>query len=299
MDFTQIIRDPIWQFVGVVLSAIAIFISIVLRPSAKDKKSLTLIMLANVPVFHSLQSIRDELIVTYKGTQARNLNFIQFVIRNSGQLPILPSDFIEPITVHLSESAKIIELEQISSTPANLGLEMTMVRTNQLEFNKTLLNPGDSFTGKVVAADNSNVFTPTARIVGVSAIKVDSYERAQQMRPYIAYIGFGGLAVFLSILGAALVWWLFEFNVLFGWLVSINMVTVVFIRTDKILATSQRNIRIPERIILLLALLGGSIGALIGIYLLSHKTAKPRFILQLVLILFIQIVLLYLYQFYS
>ena len=47
--------------------------------------------------------------------------------------------------------------------------------------------------------------------------------------------------------------------------------------------------RIPERVLLLAALIGGSVGALLAMYLLRHKTKHPKFTVGVPLILILQI----------
>ena len=54
---------------------------------------------------------------------------------------------------------------------------------------------------------------------------------------------------------------------------------------------AKKNLRrIPERTLLLLAILGGSIGSLLGMYALRHKTLHPKFTLGVPLILAVQVV---------
>jgi uncharacterized membrane protein YsdA (DUF1294 family) len=52
--------------------------------------------------------------------------------------------------------------------------------------------------------------------------------------------------------------------------------------------------RISEKTLLLSALLGGSIGTLLGMLLFHHKTRKPRFFLGVPMILILQVLILYL-----
>ena len=49
--------------------------------------------------------------------------------------------------------------------------------------------------------------------------------------------------------------------------------------------------RIPERTLLLIAALGGSLGSLLGMYLFHHKTRHPKFTVGIPLILVLQIFL--------
>lgn len=49
--------------------------------------------------------------------------------------------------------------------------------------------------------------------------------------------------------------------------------------------------RIPERRLFMLALIGGSAGALAGMYLFRHKTRKPGFVIGVPVILAVQLLL--------
>lgn len=48
--------------------------------------------------------------------------------------------------------------------------------------------------------------------------------------------------------------------------------------------------RIPERTLLLMAVFGGSVGSLLGMYLFRHKTLHPKFTIGIPLILAIQVI---------
>ena len=51
--------------------------------------------------------------------------------------------------------------------------------------------------------------------------------------------------------------------------------------------------RIPEQTLLILAIIGGSIGAIAGMYIFRHKTKKLRFSVGFPVILILQIVLIF------
>lgn len=81
-----------------------------------------------------------------------------------------------------------------------------------------------------------------------------------------------GVTLALS-LGAAL--W-FAVSPWWAWWGAINGVTLVVYSYDKLIAGGTRW-RIPEAVLLGLALLGGSAGALVAMMSLRHKTSKPTF----------------------
>lgn len=68
-------------------------------------------------------------------------------------------------------------------------------------------------------------------------------------------------------------------RILIWYLAAINFITWVVYGADKIKAKSGKW-RIPERTLLLLALIGGSLGALAGMILFRHKTRKPKFFIS-------------------
>ena len=78
-----------------------------------------------------------------------------------------------------------------------------------------------------------------------------------------------------------------------GYLVIINIVTFVVYGIDKWKA-KRGNWRISEATLLMLAVIGGAIGALLGMKVWHHKTMHLKFKYGLPLILLAQIALIYL-----
>lgn len=74
------------------------------------------------------------------------------------------------------------------------------------------------------------------------------------------------------------------------YLFIINAVAFVFMLVDKIKA--QNNAwRIPERVLLGLCAAGGSLGGLLGMKLIRHKTRKPAFAFGIPAMLIVHIIL--------
>ena len=82
-------------------------------------------------------------------------------------------------------------------------------------------------------------------------------------------------------------------NALLYYLIVINVVTFLVYGIDKWKA-KQGSWRISEATLLMLALIGGSIGALLGMKIWHHKTMHKKFNYGLALILLVQIALIYL-----
>ena len=81
-------------------------------------------------------------------------------------------------------------------------------------------------------------------------------------------------------------------NVLLYYLIVINIVTFLIYGIDKRKA-KQGSWRISEATLLILAVIGGSIGALLGMKVWRHKTMHKKFKYGLPLILLAQTALIY------
>jgi len=79
-------------------------------------------------------------------------------------------------------------------------------------------------------------------------------------------------------------------RLLFITLVAMNIVAFIMYGIDKYKA-KQGEWRIPESTLLLLALLGGSIGALVGMRVWHHKTKHKKFYIGVPAIIALQLVL--------
>lgn len=66
------------------------------------------------------------------------------------------------------------------------------------------------------------------------------------------------------------------FNIMLTYLEIVNLLAFAAMGIDKAKAKTGRW-RIPEATLMGLAAMGGSIGAMAGMYLFRHKTRKPKF----------------------
>ena len=76
------------------------------------------------------------------------------------------------------------------------------------------------------------------------------------------------------------------------YLIIINLSAFIAMYLDKRKARYGKW-RIPEQTLFILALIGGSIGAIAGMYTFRHKTKKLRFSIGFPMILILQIVLMF------
>lgn len=78
-------------------------------------------------------------------------------------------------------------------------------------------------------------------------------------------------------------------DLLLLYLLTINAAGFVLMLVDKHKA-KKKLWRIPEATLMAVAALGGSVGSLIGMYTVRHKTKHPKFTVGIPLILAVQII---------
>lgn len=81
-------------------------------------------------------------------------------------------------------------------------------------------------------------------------------------------------------------------EILYIYLALINLVAFVLMGIDKYKATRHRW-RIPERTLFLTAVLGGSLGALLGMWIFWHKTRKKVFAVGMPVLLILQLLVVF------
>ncbi len=81
------------------------------------------------------------------------------------------------------------------------------------------------------------------------------------------------------------------FNIIIIYLIVINIITFIVFAIDKHLAKMGSR-RIREITLLELSLVGGSLGGLIAMYAVRHKTKKLKFVITVPVMLIAQVTLL-------
>ena len=74
------------------------------------------------------------------------------------------------------------------------------------------------------------------------------------------------------------------------YLICVNLLGLIYFFIDKQKAKRQ-SWRTPEATLFTIAIFGGSIGCLLGMYLFRHKTQKPAFFIGMPVILILQVLL--------
>lgn len=79
-------------------------------------------------------------------------------------------------------------------------------------------------------------------------------------------------------------------TLLLGYFIIMNLIGFALMGIDKYKA-KKRSFRIPEATLFIVAIIGGSIGSIIGMYAFRHKTRHWYFVYGMPFILLVQIIL--------
>ncbi|MEA3553999.1 MAG: DUF1294 domain-containing protein [Campylobacterota bacterium] len=85
------------------------------------------------------------------------------------------------------------------------------------------------------------------------------------------------------------------------YLIFVNITTFILFTYDKVQAISANKnvLRVPEINLLLMSMLGGTIGAIVSMLLFRHKIKKLSFIVKLLVVIIIQTASIYLFTKYQ
>jgi uncharacterized membrane protein YsdA (DUF1294 family) len=73
------------------------------------------------------------------------------------------------------------------------------------------------------------------------------------------------------------------------YLLAVNIIAFIVMGVDKGLSTREGARRVPERVLFLLAVIGGSLGSILGMQVFRHKTKHWYFVVGMPLILILQV----------
>lgn len=81
-----------------------------------------------------------------------------------------------------------------------------------------------------------------------------------------------------------------SFDLILLYIVIVNLISLIMMGVDKRKA-QKRAFRIPEATLFVLAIIGGSLGSIIGMHLFHHKTRHWYFLYGMPVILALQVIL--------
>jgi hypothetical protein len=162
-------RDPIWQFVGALIGILAIMLSLYIFKRQGRLKKLSFEIITNSALVNVKDDVKSKMQILFDNKPVNDLRLLIIRIINSGNEPIVKSDYETPINVEFSDKSEVLETDVIKVLPESMKVQIGN-KGKAISIEPLLLNPGDSITIKILLTNlhgNLNVF---CRIAGVKEI---------------------------------------------------------------------------------------------------------------------------------
>jgi hypothetical protein len=117
--------------------------------------------------------VEDKIQILFEGSAVKGVHLILLQISNTGNVPILPSDFLKDLTISFDGSTKILSAEITDKNPQSIDANLAISGT-QLIISPSLWNSGDTITIKSLVSEFNESIQITGRIVGIKDIKLNS-----------------------------------------------------------------------------------------------------------------------------
>lgn len=168
----EILRDPMWQFIGAFFTIIAVIFTIIFFKMQHRHKAVSYKTLSYTPLVIK-DEIGEKLQIVFEGKLVEDVNLSVIKIYNTGNTPIVSNDYERPINLYFGENSQILTTEVIEKNPDTLEVSAHIEGTRVI-LDPLLLNQKDSITIKTIFSQSDksiNNVIIDGRIVGVKEIK--------------------------------------------------------------------------------------------------------------------------------
>ncbi len=165
----EVLRDGAWQFVGAVFALVAIAVTVLLYYYQRERRELAFGVLYETQLLSVSTALANRAQISFDGHVVPNIRLVVLALKNSGNRPILASDFQSPFAMRFGEAERPLSVEVSKQFPADLDASVQL-QDEQVLVQPLLLNPGDYLVFKVLTTGESNELSKKARIVGVSKV---------------------------------------------------------------------------------------------------------------------------------
>ena len=164
----ELLRDPIWQFIGAVLAALGIGAAFLFSWLQRQIKELAFGIVSSRRAISVADEVSSRVTIHLDGKIVKNLHLLVFGLKNSGHRAITQSDFERPFNISFSDG-QVVSAEVTSQVPANLGATLAIAESS-IELQPLLLNAGDKMLLQVLLSAPSPSYSVDTRILDVSAL---------------------------------------------------------------------------------------------------------------------------------
>jgi len=190
----EFLRDPLWQFVGALLAFVAILVSLSLHRLQRNRKAFSYEVISRTLLLSIKEEIKGRLQILLDGNVVRDIHMIVIRVLNSGNVPIVPSDYDRTVKFAFGEKTQILSAEVIETNPENIEASVSIV-SQKVVLTPVLLNVGDSITLKTLLSQFDGKIDVDGRIIGVKQLQKVKESLLPYVMPFFITAGLflGGL----------------------------------------------------------------------------------------------------------
>ena len=163
------LRDEVWQFIGAFFGLVAIIVTIVLYRTQRRRKALSYEIISRTPLLSIGDEIKGKLQILFDGKPVQDIHLIVLKIINSGNVPIVSTNYERPVNLSFGENSWILTAEVSETDPEDLRATVN-IENAKVALEPVLLNGGDSITLKLLVSQLGEI-NVDGRIVGVKDIR--------------------------------------------------------------------------------------------------------------------------------
>ena len=177
------LSNSIWQVIlNLAIGLLTIIVSVLIFRKQQSRRNLTYEIISDAHILSIKAEVKDKVQILFENKLVNNVRLLIFRIWNSGNTPILPNDYIEPLSIDFGEGAEILDADVLDAFPSDIrdkARTSLKVVTGILVFEPILLNSTDSITVKILLTQQqvTKGFKISSRIVGINQIQY--YERIE------------------------------------------------------------------------------------------------------------------------
>lgn len=173
------LRDPVWQFVGVLIALVAVSLSLWLglRRTHRLAYEFRIDTLATVA-----PTLAGQVQIVFRGEVVADVKLVLIRILNAGTQSIRTGDFEQAIRVSFGVAARVLSVQVEKRRPADLPVRPTVEvdaenSPTAIGVAPLLLNPGDFFTLKAFVSGGESAPQFAGRVAGVKEFEMLSRTR--------------------------------------------------------------------------------------------------------------------------
>jgi len=168
MDF---LRDPIWQFIGVIVALVALFSSVIFYIKQRSLKRFTYQIISNTSIVNIEKDLKDKLQIIFNGKAVEDAHLVILKIWNSGNASILPADFEKPINLVFGDKAEVLEVVILETFPDSIKNNISFEKSSDgILLEPLLLNSKEWIILKVLLTHFAGNIKVNVRVNGLNQV---------------------------------------------------------------------------------------------------------------------------------